>query len=274
MSKTKENGPVVQFPFGTMKPPAALIKSITSQGTLEAKLLVSRVEIKAEMARFYGAFHKKYPNAGMAAFARQFDASVPQSRDEYRVHKTFMTIDNMFRSMPEVKTGGKPETEAQKTARLAKQKKDRANKAKAAATRSNRAQRLVVAILNQIGLPPALFTIAAQRCGFTNAEIETMLNAKGALLDVGLGHTILALRSTGVAVSVAMAKDNAKAKAATESLPTAAEIASSAKSTPQVQTVSPLKDKPATTRKTYKSKGQYQVTTLKPADNVKASATK
>jgi hypothetical protein len=264
-SKKNENGPVVKFPFGTMIPPAELKRAIANQGKLESRLVLSRDEIKGKMVTFYKAFHKKYPAAGRADFARQFDAKVPQDRAGYKKDKTYLAIDNMFRYCPEIATGGKVETPAQKAARIEKAGKLRAAKIKATQERNTRGLRLLMRIVNQIGLPPALLTIAAQRTGFKNDEIEAMLNMKGSLEDVGLGHTILSLRATGVSVAVAMAKTNAKAKAETQALPTAAELASQAKGKPVVTVVPAAK--PATT-KVYKGKGQYQTVVLKAGDSI------
>jgi hypothetical protein len=254
-----------------MPVPKSLATQFSGIASLERRIILSREDMKRGMASFYGKFTKKYPKATTADFARQFDKSVGFKRDAYKRNATYNAIENMFRYMPEVKTGGKAESVKAKKARI-DAAKTQATKRKAQATaKANRAARLLCAICHQAGIPNALFTIAAQRCGFTSSEIEAIWNTKGGLVDVGLGTFQLTVRKSGVAATVALAKDNVKVATAAKSIPTAAEVASQAKAKPTVTTVeSPLKNAP-TVPPVYKGKGQYQ-RTIKRGDNLSARA--
>lgn len=266
------------IPHGAMSVPAPLVNAFKQQAAFESKLMISREDIKKATAKFYTTFKAKFPKAGLADFARQFSKDVPFDRAEYKSNATYLALDNMFRYMPEVKTGGKPESAEAKARRIEQQKREtKKRKAQAVALRT-RSERLLIAICNQIGVPHDLFAIAAQRVGFSPSEIEVLYNVKGSLVDVGLGTYQLAVRATGVSALKAAAQRKVTTAQTVASIPSPAELANAAKSKPQVtSTPTPSVNTPEGMKRkaliseipsiTYKGKGQYQ-RTIKPADNL------
>jgi hypothetical protein len=192
---------------------------------------------------------------------------VPLKRDDYKSHPSYNAIENMFRYMPEV-TG--KNTKKRAAADKARQKKERAN-----ATRlANRIPRMLVAICNQIGLPRTLTQIVAQRVGLSDVEQNKLWATRGTLFDAGLADYQVVVRkgpNAGMPAFKAIAKVSAKAANDAKAIPTAAELASNAKSGPTVT----IDKAPSTftNERVHVGKGQYsRVTTLKAGDSVKATA--
>lgn len=217
----KQNGPVQRgIPYGKFNVGDKLNAAFASQAKLESQLLTSREEIKSLCGKKYMAFKAKFPKAGLADFARQFNKDVPFSRDEYKRNATYLALDNMFRYMPEVKTGGKTETREAKAARIAKAVKERKAKQKAAHAKQSRYSRLLCALQAQLGIPNHLFAQACKIVGFVDADVESILNTKGGLIDLGLGPYVMAVRATGVSAAIATAKQAKAAQASATPVPT------------------------------------------------------
>lgn len=263
-----KKSPVMKYPFGLMTPPAKLSEAFHGIATAEGRIHVTREAIKAQVGTFYRRFFKKYPKAGLADFARQFDKNVPRKRDGYRVHPTYMALDNMLRAMPEVKG---PKKTAEQIARdKATAKRKRAAKRAAQFEKQHRAELLLMRIVQQIGIPTPLLAIAAQKCGYTDAETNALWEMKGSLADVGLGTYVLAVRNgkdAGLPAAAFIARKVVKATADIQAVPTPAELQSAAKSKVDVKPAPSVKDAPAKPKPTYKGKGLY-ARTLKAGDNL------
>lgn len=271
---TSKNG-AAGMPFGTMKPPQGLANAVKGQQTLEQKLMLSRNSIKTAMGSFYKRFHKAFPKATYADFARQFDKTVPMGWKEYRVHPTYVAIDNMFRYMPEIKGKKVESRQSSKTNKAAKERASLKRKV-------SRAERLVMAIANQLGIPRTLLMIAANRVGYSKVEQDSLWAMRTkALVDVSFSDYVMAYRKgpfVGQSVDKVLSAQKVKQSREAQSVPTPAELANAAKSGPTTTVVRPASKAQGrdvttsanVTQRVYKGKGLYQ-RVLRKADNLSTS---
>jgi hypothetical protein len=227
--RTTKNGPVNRgIPFGSMKPSVELQSGLMGIGTLVAKIVGQEKVIIKLMTAFYVAFMKKFPKASKVDVARQFDKSVGFKREEYRTHKTYMTVDNLLRHHPEIRG----EKAADRVRRLAAKKAEAQKKRAESITKANRATRLLACIVHQVGIPFELLTVAARVCGFETSEVEGLTTVDGATTDVGMSLYQLVVRTTGVPAVKAVAQSKVKSRRIAETVPTAAEVVANTKSAP------------------------------------------
>lgn len=215
------------LPHGTLAPPAALVKSVTGLAKSEAGILVTRDAIRAAVTAFRVRLVRTHPSATLADLARQFDSRVPPARAEYRVNQTYMTLDNMLRTV-----GGKK----------GKKKADRVAQAVA---RAERAERTIMAIVNQVGVPVPLLSVALLALGYTPVEQEKLIGISGALVDVGLSGYMLAVRTgpmAGVAAGKVLAAATVAARPASQ-VPTDATLAAGGHAEPTAPAAPPAAGK-------------------------------
>jgi hypothetical protein len=230
MSKKQTTG---GLPYGTMVPPKPLTTALNGLVTKERNLLESRKALKRDTLVFYRRFHKAHPGGTLADFARQFDESVPMTREGYKKNRTFIALENMFRYL-KVKVGSK-----KGSSKAAKSKKTqrKATPLRAAVDTRTRMERLFVSVCQQIGIAPAMLVVAFQRVGLDVASIDAMFNRRGNLKDVGFGVYQLVVRAkdNGKSAMQAYAESNRKQADAAKAVPTQAEAASMAKGKPTVK---------------------------------------